>query len=330
MKINSIKKHTKQNSTHLDNSILNVDCSEISLKPFSFCNLVEINASNIENQEDFNNRARVASFIATLQAGYTDFHYLRSVWKESTEKDALIGVGITGIASGALDNLNLEEASKIVVKENKRVSKILNINTSARTTTVKPSGTSALVLGTSSGIHAYHDKYYIRRIRVGKNEAIYKYLNKKHKELLEDDYFKPHLQSVISIPLKAPETAKIRTESVFKLLDRVKKFNTEWVMKGHNKGSNYNNVSVTISIKDDEWESVGKWLWENRNGYNGISVLPYDGGTYIQAPFESITEEKYNDLMSHLKEVDITKIIEDDDETDLQGELACAGGQCEL
>lgn len=305
-------------------------CCEIALRPNQFCNLCEVNAGNIESQEDFNQRAKVASFIGTLQAGYTEFHYLRDIWQETTEKEALIGVGITGIGSGKLDNLNLKEASKIVVEENKRVAKLIDINPSARTTTIKPSGTSSLTLGTSSGIHAWHDKYYVRRIRVGKNEAIYKHLSKKYPELVEDDYFKPHVQAIISIPQEAPKEAKFRDESPITLLDRSKKFNIEWIKTGHIKGSNTHNVSVTVSIKDDEWEKVGDWMWNNRENYNGISVLPFDGGTYIQAPFESISKSKYDEMMSVLKDIDLTKVVEDEDNTDLQGEQACAGGTCEI
>ncbi len=190
--------------------------------------------------------------------------------------------------------------------------------------------TSSLVLGTSSGIHAWHDRYYIRRIRVGKNEAIYKYLIKKHPELVEDDYFKPHIQAVISVPQEAPMGAHFRDETALDLLERTKRFNLEWVANGHIKGSNKNNVSVTVSIKDDEWDSVGKWMWDNKDSYNGVSVLNYDNGSYIQAPFESITKEKYLEMMEHLKDLDITKIREDDDNTDLQSEAACAGGACEI
>ena len=306
-------------------------CAEISLRPNQFCNLTEINAGNIESQEDLNERAKVASFIGTLQAGYTEFHYLRDVWQETTEKEALIGIGITGIGSGKIDTLNLQESAKIVIGENKRVAKIIGINSAARTTTIKPSGTSSLVLGTSSGIHAWHGKYYIRRIRVGKTEAIYKYLSKKHPELVEDDYFKPHIQAIISIPQSAPLEAKFRDESPMELLARAKKFNMEWVKSGHIKGSNTHNVSVTVSVKDNEWENVGNWMWDNRETFNGISVLPFDGGTYVQAPFEEITKAKYEEMSKILKEVDLTKVVEDEDNTDLQGEQACAGGtSCEI
>lgn len=155
-------------------------CAEIALRPYQFCNLTELNASTVESQEDLNERARVGAFIGTLQAGYTDFHYLRDVWRRTTEKDALIGVGMTGIASNKCADLNLTEAAEIVKEENKRVAGLLGINAAARTTTVKPSGTSSLVLGVSSGIHGWHNDYYIRRIRVGKNEAIYTYLAQNH------------------------------------------------------------------------------------------------------------------------------------------------------
>ena len=305
-------------------------CCEIALKPYQFCNLCEVNVSNVESQEDLNERVKAASFIGTLQASYTDFHYLRDIWKKTTEKDALLGVGMTGIGSGAVLQYNLKESADIAKEENARVAELLDINKAARVTTVKPSGTSSLVLGTSSGIHAWHNDYYIRRIRVGKNEAIYTYLSIYHPELVEDDFFKPTIQAVISVPQRAPEGSILRTEDVMDMLERVKLFNTKWVKKGHRKGANTNNVSATVSIKEGEWEKVGEWMWENRNTFNGLSVLPYFGGTYTQAPFEDITEEKFNELVDHVHNIDLTKIVEFSDETNLQDQAACAGGACEV
>ena len=305
-------------------------CCEIALRPFQFCNLCEVNASDIESQEDLNARVKAAAFIGTLQAGYTDFHYLRAVWKRTTEKDALIGVSMTGIGSGTVLGYNMKEAAKLVKQENERVAGLIGINKSARTTTVKPAGTTSLTLGTSSGIHAWHNDYYVRRIRVGKNEAIYTYLAEYHPELVEDEYFRPHDTAVISIPQKAPEGAIMRTESPFQLLDRIKKVHLEWVKPGHRSGNNTHNVSATVSLKADEWELAGEWMWENRDHYNGLSVLPYDGGTYTQAPFEDITQEKYEEMLESLTNIDLTQVIELDDNTDLSGELACAGGACEI
>ena len=305
-------------------------CCEIALRPFQFCNLCEVNVSNIKSQEDFDERVRVASFIGTLQAGYTDFHYLRPVWQRTTEKDALIGVSMTGIGSGTVLGYDMKAAAKIVKEENERVAFILGINKSARTTTVKPAGTTSLTLGTSSGIHAWHNDYYIRRIRVGKNESMYKYLSEHHPALVEDEYFRPHDTAVISVPQKAPEGAIMRTESPFQLLERVKKVATEWIKPGHRSGNNSHNVSATISLRDHEWEAAGEWMWDNKNYYNGLSVLPYDGGTYTQAPFEDIDEETYERMMISLSNIDLTEIVETEDETDLKGELACAGGSCEI
>jgi len=305
-------------------------CCEIALRPYQFCNLCEVNVSNIESQEDLNKRVKMATFIGTLQASYTDFHYLREIWKENTEKDALVGISMTGIGSGTVLGYDMKKAASTVKRENTRVAKLIGINRASRTTCVKPAGTTSLVLGTSSGIHAWHNDYYIRRLRVGKNEAIYGYLRVNHPELLEDDYFRPHDTAIISIPQKAPEGSILRTESPFQLLERVKKIATEWVRPGHRKGSNSHNVSATISLKEDEWDLAGKWMWNNRDRYNGLSVLPYEGGTYTQAPFEDITKEKYETMLGSLNSIDLTRVIEMEDNTDQSGQVACSGGACEI
>ena len=303
-------------------------CCEIALRPNQFCNLCEVNVSDIESQEDRNARVKAAAFIGTLQAGYTNFHYLRDIWKRTTEKDALIGVSMTGIGSGVVLGYDMKEAAKVVKEENSRVAELIGINKSARTTTVKPAGTTSLTLGTSSGIHAWHNDYYIRRIRVGKNESIYHYLINNHPELVEDEFFRPHDTAVISVPQKAPEGSILRTESPFQLLERVKKITQEWIKPGHRNGSNSHNVSATISLKPEDWELAGEWFWNNRDFYNGLSVLPYDNGSYIQAPFTDCTKEEYEKLFSKLHSIDLSKVIELTDETDLSGELACAGGGC--
>ena len=305
-------------------------CCEIALRPFQFCNLCEVNVSNVESQEDLNERVKVGAFIGTLQAAYTDFHYLRDIWRKTTEKDALLGVGMTGIGSGAVLGLDLKQAADIAKAENAHVAEIIGINKAARVTTVKPSGTSSLVLGTSSGIHAWHNDYYIRRIRVGKNEAIYTHLAIHHPELVEDDFFKPTIQAVISVPQKAPEGSILRTENVIDMLERVKLFNTKWVKKGHRKGANTNNVSATVSIQENEWKEVGEWMWENKETFNGLSVLPYFGGSYTQAPFEDITKEQFDEMVKHLHGIDLSEVVEFDDMTSLMDQQACAGGACEI
>jgi len=305
-------------------------CAEISLRPFQFCNLTTIHAGDVVDQDDLNARAKAAAFIGTLQASYTDFHYLRDIWKRTTEKEALIGVSMTGIASGGVLKLDMKEAANMVKEENARVSSIIGTMPAARCTTVKPEGTSSLVLGTSSGIHAWHNKHYIRRIRVGKNESIYSYLKINHPELITDEYFKPNLQAVIEVPQKAPEGAVTRQESALDLLKRVSKVWKEWVKPGHRKGANKNNVSVTVSIKDGEWQEVGEWMWENRENFTALSVLPYSDHSYIQAPFEDVNEETYNELIGHLHDINLDDVVEFVDGTNLSGEVACGGGACEV
>lgn len=306
-------------------------CCEIALQPFQFCNLVEVNASDIVNQQDLINRVHWASVIGTLQASYTDFHYLRSIWKKTTEKEALLGIGMTGIASGAIDNLNLDEAAYHAVQTNITIAKEIGINPAARVTCVKPSGTSSLVLGTSSGVHAWHDKYYIRRMRVGKNEAIYTYLSIYHPELIEDDVMKPQSQAVVSIPVAAPHGAITRSdETAIQFLERVKKLHNEWIKLGHVSGNNTHNVSATVTIKQNEWAEVGEWLWANQNHYNGLSFLPEDLGSYQQTPFETIDEAKYHELSKNLNSLDVSKIIEISDNTNLSDQAACAGNNCEI
>ena len=305
-------------------------CAEIALRPFQFSNLCEVNVSDVETQQELNERVSAASLIGTLQATYTNFHYLRDVWRRTTEKDALLGIGMTGIGSGRVQKLDLEDAANMAVATNKYYAAEFGINVAARITTVKPSGTTSCVLGTSSGIHAWHNDYYIRRIRVGKNEAIYTYLKINHPELIEDDFFKPDQQAVISIPQQAPTEGILRHETSLELLERVKDIYNRWIVPAHNGGNNTHNVSCTVSVKEDEWDKVGKWMWENRDYYNGLSVLPYFGGSYKQAPFEDIDETTFKGLFDNLKEVDLSGVVELIDNTNLTGELACAGGSCEI
>jgi ribonucleoside-diphosphate reductase alpha chain len=306
-------------------------CAEISLNSFQFCNLVEINASDIIDQFDFEARAETAAFIGTLQASYTDFHYLRPEWKEVTEREALLGVGMTGIASGRVLDLDMAEAAEATVRVNKFLTKEIGINEAARITTVKPSGTSSLVLGTSSGIHAWHDDFYIRRMRIGKNEAIYTYLSIHHPELIEDCVYQPSINAVVSVPVAAPKGAITRsTESAIEFLERVKLVHEKWIKPGHVYGDNTHNVSATVTVKNHEWKMVGEWLWSNQNNYNGLSFLPEDLGSYPQTPFETTDEATYLELSKSLHAITVANVIEISDNTNLMDQAACAGGACEI
>ena len=305
-------------------------CCEIALRPYQFCNLCEVNVSDVVDQEDLNNRVTVAALFGTLQAGFTDFHYLRPIWQKTTEKDALLGIGMTGIGSGEILKYNLSAAANIAKLTNSLVSEQTGINEAARITCIKPSGTTSLVLGTASGIHAWHAPHYLRTMRFGKNEDVAAYLMVNHPELCEDDVLRPTDTVCVRIPVKAPEGSIFRTETPLETLERVKKFSTEWIKNGHISGDNTHNVSATVSIKQDEWVSVGEWMWQNRDVYNGLSVLPFWEHTYKQAPFEDITEEEYNKRISTLHALDLTKVTELDDSVDFGQVAACAGGACEI
>ena len=327
-------------------------CCEIALRPYQFCNLCEVNVSDVTSQEDLNDRVMHAAFFGTLQAGFTDFHYLRPIWAKTTQKDALLGIGMTGIGSGEIMKYDLEIAAHMAKQVNQMITEKTGINEAARITCVKPSGTTSLVLGTASGIHAWHNDYYLRTMRFNKNEDIAVYLMKNHPELCEDDVLRPTDTVCVRIPVKAPEDSILRTETALDTLERVKHFSDKWIKAGHISGDNTHNVSATISIDSNrkyydrhdstslineflegpmnEWEVVGQWMWENRESYNGLSVLPYWGGTYQQAPFEDITEEEYNKRIVTLKELDLTNVTEQDDTVDFGQVAACAGGACEI
>ena len=304
-------------------------CCEIALRPYQFCNLTEINASSVKNQEDLNDRVTAATFLGTLQASYTDFHYLREIWKTTTEKDALLGVSMTGLASNRVAGLDITGAVFRAKAENKRVAKILGINKAARLTCVKPSGTASMVLGSSSGIHAWHSPYYIRRVRVNKMEPIYQYLKFNHPELIVDDIYAPE-DGVIEIPQKSPVGALTsKNEDSFMFLNRVRNATIHWVNPGHADGQNSHNVSATVYIKDNEWDEIGEWMWTNRYFYNGLACFP-EKVTYEQSPFEACSKKQYDKVMMSLKTIDLSQIYEDEDNTDFANELACAGGACEI
>ena len=310
-------------------------CVEIALKPNQFCNLTTAVVYDVTTQEELNNRVRAAAFIGTLQASYTDFHYLRQIWKKTTAEEALLGVSMTGIASGNILKLDLKEAAEVAVAENRRGAELMGINPAARVTCIKPEGSGTLAAGViGSGIHAAHGKFFIRNNRIKKSDPVYEFLLEKMPDFIEDDVQNPDDRAVVSIPMKAPDGIITREETAIDLLERIKKFSEEWVMTGHIKGVNSHNVSATVSVRQDEWGAVAAWMWENRNTYNGLSVLPYAGGNYKQAPFIEIDEAEYNKMYEAFPEaVDFTEINETFTEVSINHaseNLACAGGACEI
>lgn len=312
--------------------VITGQCHEISLQPNQFCNLTTINQTGILNEKDFLDRVYSATLLGTLQASYTDFPFLRDKWRIVTENEALIGCSFTGIAdSGGIVTPDLLQKGAALCKEvNEKYAKKIGINPASRLTAIKPEGTSSTVLGSSSGIHARHSQYYLRRIRINKNDALASYLMSVVPELVEDDVTSSN-GIVVTIPQESPKNAILReNETALDLFDRALMYNKNWVAPGHRSGDNMNNVSCTISVRDHEWKDLAEVMWDNRHMYSGISLLPFDGGSYKQAPFESCTQEKYEELSKLVKEIDLKQVKEDDDNTNRMEQIACAGGVCEI
>ena len=306
-------------------------CCEIALRPYQFCNLTEINAATIKNQKDYEDRVKAATFLGTLQASYTDFHYLRDIWKTTTERDALLGVSMTGLSSNKLESLDIAHTVWLAKEENARVADILGINHAARLTAVKPSGTASMVLGTSSGIHSWHSNYYIRRIRVDKTAPIFQHLFTYYPELVvQDEQISDG--GIIEIPQKAPKGALTRhNESTISFLDRLRNLNMRWIQPGHTDGANTHNISATVYIKPDEWDLIGEWMWLNRHYYNGLAVYPeQDENVHLQPPFEDCTKEVYDKMLKTLVKIDLSKIVEEEDDANFGQDPACGGGQCDI
>lgn len=307
-------------------------CHEVSLHNKQFCNLTTLNATGITTKKEFLKRVQAAATIATIQAAYTDFPYLTPEWTRVTSEEALLGVSMTGIADAAdfFTEDILQEGAKLVLEVNERIAKKLGINLAARCTVIKPEGSSSCVLGSSSGIGDRHAALYLRRIRMSKADALSSYLKNVIPELVEDD-FTNNSDIVVTIPQKSPEGSFLReNSSALGLLERAIKFNKNWVHPGHRYGDNMNNVSVTLSVKENEWDKLGQAMWTHRNSYTGISLLPYDGGSYKQLPFEECSQEIYDKYSKLVKNIDLKDVKENEDKTERQEVLACAGGICEI
>lgn len=315
--------------THAENLISN-PCGEIVFESESFCNLTTINAYNIESQEDLNNRSKIASFFGTLQAGFTDFHYIRYSWKEKAQKQALLGVSITGIAGNKIKLLNESEAAKCAVYENERVANLIGINKADRVTCIKPEGSTTLVAEAfGAGVHSAYAEYYLRRLRIQKDQPIAKYLISIMPDFIEDDVMDSS-KLVLSLPMKSDEGCITEMESPIELLERIKRYNVNWIRSGHRKGESYNNVSATIHVDNEHVEEVIDWIWQNRYECAGLTLLPKTENSYRQMPFEKITKDYYEHMMSIMPEsVDLSSIdVSINKET--TREAACASGSCEI
>lgn len=307
-------------------------CVEISLRPDSFCNLSIVNQTGVTTKEELLSRIYSAAFLGTLQASYTDFPYISENWRKTTEEDALLGVSFTGIAdsNGVVKDSWLREGARLVLEVNEEYAKKIGINIAARTTCVKPEGTSSCVLGSSSGIHNRKSRYYLRRVQINKDDPLYLYLLFTVPDLVDDAIGVPNT-AVVTIPQESPEDAPTDEGSnVLELFNRVMTYNKNWVAPGHRTGANKHNVSCTLSVRDEEWDGLLQPMWEERFNYSGISLFPFDNGTYQQAPFESCTKEMFDSYNKLVKEIDLTKVKEFDNNTKLIESVACSGGACEI
>jgi ribonucleoside-diphosphate reductase alpha chain len=306
-------------------------CAEIGLQSNQFCNLTTTNLTGIKNEKDFHNRVYASALLGTLQAGFTDFPYLSEKWKTVTESEALIGCSFTGIADASnLSGDELQKAAKLVLEVNEKYAKKIGTNIATRTTAIKPEGTASCVLGSSSGIHARHSDYYLRRVRMNKDDELARYLMKVVPELVEDDIFSPS-GVVVTIPQESPAGAITRHgETATDLFNRVKHYYNNWVVPGHRQGDNTHNISCTINYKPEEVEILLHSLWNDRFQYAAVSLLPFSDTIYQQAPFEDCSKEQFEKLDKVVKEVDLTKVIEMEDNTNRAEQLACSGGVCQI
>lgn len=309
-------------------------CVEIGLRSKGACNLSEVNAAACVDVEDFNKAVWAATVIGTFQSSFTAFRFLQPEWKKVIDEDALLGVSITAQAMnwGLLkEALKDGAASKIAVDTNKEVAKLIGVRPAKRITTTKPSGSTSLWLGTTSGIHSAHSDYYIRRIRIDRANPITKALIDSKYPYIEDDMMSSD-NIIISVPVKMSGAITRNKETSLELMDRAAFIYDNWILPGHIEGDDTHNCSLTVSYKEEEWDDVKRWMTENKEKYSGISLLPYSDHTYRQSPFEEITEDVYNLLTKGIEDYEIDfNVIDFSDTIDERiGEAACSAGQCEI
>jgi ribonucleoside-triphosphate reductase len=305
-------------------------CHEISLKDGQLCNLTEVNVAACDTKEEFIAAVTAATVIGTLQASYTDFTYIQPKWKINCEEEALLGVSLTGQAqkwSELTTWLQEIDINELVTSVNDRTALLLGINPAARITTTKPSGSTSAWLGTTSGIHAAHSSYFIRRVRVDKSDPIVFLLSDS--SFVEPDLFNPD-NVIISIPIAAPDAITRESETALELLERCSLIYNKWIKQGHVTGDNTHNVSLTVSYKPEEAEDIKTWMLANSDNWAGISLLPFDGGSYVQAPFETISEDIYRLLKAAFDIPDLTDADYTGRIDERLGEVSCDANGCEI
>ena len=302
-------------------------CSEIILRPYQFCNLTEAVVRHDDTEETLLRKVRIASILGTIQATFTKFPYLRKVWQRNTEEERLLGVSLTGIYDNPLlttqgDKLNelLSRLRAEARRANEEYAALLGIPKSAAITCVKPSGTVSQLVDSASGIHPRHSKFYIRRVRGDKKDPLTQFLISQGIPS-EDDVYKPTQTTVFSFPIKAPAGITRADVTPISHLALWLTYQQHWCE---------HKPSVTISVEEKDWPSVGAWTWDNFSEISGVSYLPYDGGTYRQAPYEECTEEEYNDLKAKVPTINWQEFKEVTDNVEGAQQLACSAGSCEI
>jgi ribonucleoside-diphosphate reductase alpha chain len=323
----TVEKHGRRDSSY---EFGTNPCSEIILRPYQFCNLTEVVARADDTDASLQRKVRLASILGTFQSTLTDFPYLRKIWQKNTEEERLLGVSITGILDSALLNniddvglsSRLEALRDLAVVTNKELADALGIPQSAAITCVKPSGTVSQLVDSASGIHARHSDYYIRRVRNDNKDPITAFLQGQGVPS-EADVMKPYDTTIFSFPMKAPDGCVTRDElDSFTHLKLWLTYQRHWCE---------HKPSVTVYVKEKDWPSVGAWVWEHFDEISGISFLPWDGGSYKQAPYEEITEDMYDLLKTGMpKSVDWDTFIEYTDNVEGAQQLACVSGVCEI
>lgn len=320
--LNKVKENGRRNP---DYAFGTNPCSEIILRPNQFCNLTEVIVRADDTQQTLERKVRLATIVGTAQATLTKFPYLRKVWTRNTEEERLLGVSLTGIFDNpklVLDPLLLEALKKEAVEINKKYSAMLGIPQAAAVTCVKPSGTVSQLCDTASGMHPRFAPYYIRRIRADNKDPLTAFM-KAAGFPFSADVTKPSSTTVFSFPIKAPVGAWTRDD-----VDAAFHF-TAWKMLA--KHWCEHKPSVTISVKEDEWISLGAAIYKDFDVISGISFLPYDGGSYRQAPYEEITEQEYNELAAKMPtHIPWDAFSETTDNVEGAQTLACVSGVCEI
>lgn len=307
-------------------------CCEIALMSRQLCNLSSINVSKCVTEHDFLHAVNCATIIGTLQASMTDFSYIHPDFKKNCEAEALLGVSQTGVAENwqLLTEDLLQNGAKQAVETNRQWSALIGIKPAARVTCVKPEGSASVVLGTTSGIHAAHASYYLRRVQFNRADKIIQYLEAKAPKLVEPYCYDPYTM-VLAVPVKKEGAIMRDTETAIELLERMKHVSMNWIKPGHVSGANTHNVSLTVNYHEHEKADIVEWMLANIECYNGISLLPFDGGTYKQMPFESITEAEYDEWCKKVPaDIDFSEIDFKGTTDKRTEEVACGGGSCEI